>query len=107
LKRGNEIRLIELEPRWLSEQVFAFRCPHCKQIWLTCKNVVMGFGQQRDLAIAANLEPIGPRYGAVLTDEACAWKWESTDFATMSVTPSIDASKSGHWHGFITNGEIK
>jgi len=25
----------------------------------------------------------------------------------ISVTPSIDASASGHWHGFITNGEIK
>jgi hypothetical protein len=24
----------------------------------------------------------------------------------LTVRPSIDASASGHWHGFITNGEI-
>jgi hypothetical protein len=24
----------------------------------------------------------------------------------LTVTPSLDASRSGHWHGFITNGEI-
>ncbi len=28
-------------------------------------------------------------------------------FETMTITPSIDASASGHWHGFITNGEIR
>ena len=36
-----------------------------------------------------------------------AWARTSDDFSTMSVTPSIDASASGHWHGFITNGEIR
>ena len=25
----------------------------------------------------------------------------------LTVTPSIDASASGHWHGRITNGEIR
>lgn len=101
------MKLLDLEPRWLNDHVFAFRCPHCQKIWLTCKNVVMGNGEQRELALAANLEPTGPRYGAVLMDENCAWKWDTADFATMSVTPSIDASKSGHWHGHITKGEIK
>jgi hypothetical protein len=24
----------------------------------------------------------------------------------LTVTPSIDASSSGHWHGHITNGKI-
>jgi hypothetical protein len=24
-----------------------------------------------------------------------------------TVTPSLDAGASGHWHGFITNGEIR
>lgn len=31
---------------------------------------------------------------------------EHATFEALSVTPSIDASASGHWHGFITNGEI-
>lgn len=101
------MKLLDLEPRWLSENVFAFLCPHCKQVWLTCKNVVMGTSEQRELAIAANLEPTGPRYGAVLMDPGFAWTWDTADFATMSVTPSIDASKSGHWHGFIRAGAIQ
>ncbi len=31
---------------------------------------------------------------------------ESATFETMTVTPSLDGSKGGLWHGFITNGEI-
>jgi hypothetical protein len=38
--------------------------------------------------------------------KTCAWTRTNDDFATMSITPSIDASQSGHWHGFITNGAI-
>jgi len=29
---------------------------------------------------------------------------ESADFATISFTPSLDASQGGLWHGFITKG---
>ena len=32
---------------------------------------------------------------------------EHADFSTLSVTPSLDGSQGGLWHGFITNGEIK
>lgn len=31
---------------------------------------------------------------------------EAATFETMTVTPSIDGSAGGNWHGFITNGEI-
>jgi hypothetical protein len=31
---------------------------------------------------------------------------EIASFETMAVTPSIDGSPGGLWHGFITNGEI-
>jgi len=37
-----------------------------------------------------------------------SWNFEAGgDFNTLTVTPSIDASASGNWHGHITNGEIK
>ena len=98
--------LVELEPRWLSANVFTFRCPHCRNIWLTCKNVVLDRKAQLELVIAADLDPNGPSYGAVLMKEGVSWIWDTTDFSTMSVKPSLDASASGHWHGFITNGEI-
>jgi hypothetical protein len=35
------------------------------------------------------------------------WSITGTDFSNLSVTPSLDASASGNWHGFITNGEVK
>jgi len=36
------------------------------------------------------------------------WELNSEeDFHNLTLAPSIDASKSGHWHGFITNGEIR
>jgi hypothetical protein len=39
--------------------------------------------------------------------EDVSWNFPSgVDFNTISVTPSIDASAAGHWHGHITNGEI-
>jgi hypothetical protein len=28
------------------------------------------------------------------------------DFESLTLTPSVDASASGHWHGFITNGQV-
>lgn len=31
---------------------------------------------------------------------------DAADFATISVTPSLDGSKGGLWHGYITKGEI-
>lgn len=42
---------------------------------------------------------------------ACGWKIEggieNATFETMTVTPSLDGSAGGLWHGFITNGEIR
>lgn len=36
-------------------------------------------------------------------------KWHRTGetFDTLSLTPSVDCSHWGHWHGFITNGEAQ
>jgi hypothetical protein len=42
---------------------------------------------------------------------SAAWKIaggiDIATFETITVTPSIDGSAGGLWHGFITNGEIK
>lgn len=31
---------------------------------------------------------------------------DAADFASISVTPSLDGSAGGLWHGFVTNGQI-
>jgi hypothetical protein len=99
------VRLVDLDPRWIyKSKVFAFLCPHCRTTWLTCKRVVMEQSQQRDIIESAFGENVG--YTVVGCKPAVAWKFGSLDFETMSVTPSLDASASGHWHGHITKGMI-
>lgn len=100
------MKLTELEPRWLSEHLFVFRCPHCRKTWLSCKSIAMSHKEQFDLFRAADLDPFGPHYAIVPMKPDVAWKTDGRDFSALSVTPSIDASAAGHWHGFITKGEI-
>ncbi len=98
------MRLTDLSPKWLTPNVFTFRSPAGHKDWLTCKNVVMGHKEQVEIAEKAYGEVWGSN--VVLCQDACAWNFSGTDFNTLSVTPSLDASASGNWHGYITNGEI-
>ena len=105
------MRLIELEPRWFTfahpadgvdfRFGLTFLCPHC----LT---------QRLGVAFDPPIDPdnlllqgmIWPRRSGNV------WHREGETFETLTLTPSIDASGSrlnfdGHWHGYITNGEIE
>lgn len=102
------MRLIDLEPKWLTPDMFAFRCPCGHKNWLTCKTKPMGSKEQYAILEAAfgedwNLMSVAtkPSFGWTIKDG-------NRDFDTMTVTPSIDASNSGGctWHGFITSGVI-
>lgn len=100
------MKLTDLEPFWLSLDMFAFRCPCGHKNWLTCKTKPMGHREQYEL-----LEKIfGEDWNlvSVATKPSFGWTVSGRDFATMTVTPSIDASKSGGctWHGHITNGIV-
>jgi hypothetical protein len=98
------MRLVDLEPEWLNQNIFVFKCPHCLKVWLSCKNVAIDRTAQCELFAA--------RFGGDWTVVPCkpeyAWKFESHfPFETISVTPSLNASAAGHWHGHITAGDIK
>jgi len=102
------MKLTELSPRWLTPNYFVFRCPHCRVVWLACKNVVLSDEEQMQLLEAAFGESMLSQVIGARTD--FAWQFEGgADFSTLTVTPSVDASRSGggHWHGFIANGEIR
>jgi hypothetical protein len=112
------MRLSELHPRWIHANMFVFECPHCHKtgrqepVLLTCKNVEMTRQQTWDIIRAALGEdcelivvPPKPKFAWTISgtrpnDPKAAFAEDCT------VTPSIDASDSGHWHGYITNGEI-
>jgi hypothetical protein len=104
------MKLIELNPQWFTfnEQRigFIFKCPCCPNgpTYLTCKNRVLEITQQWD--IIENQFPDIDLSELVPAKVEFSWKILSNDFNTLSVTPSIDASSSGHWHGYITNGEV-
>jgi hypothetical protein len=67
----------------------------------SCFAVATSSDEQFDLLGEAPVQHCNP---------ACAWVIvggiENANFETMTVTPSLDGSAGGLWHGFITNGEI-
>jgi hypothetical protein len=99
------MKLTDLDPAWLTPDVFIFRSPTGHGNWITCKRVPMTRMEQQDLIYGEGSPYIGQP--VVATVPEMAWSFEGNDFATMTVMPSIDASASGNWHGFITNGEIR
>lgn len=104
------MRLVDLKPRWIHEHVFIFMCPHCVQTkreflnWLSCKTIQMDETEQMDLFVVAMKDE--EHKTCVGTRKDVAWALTSKDFETMSVSPSIDHSPSGNWHGFIQGGNI-
>lgn len=114
------MRLTELDPRWAvfasmspgCKQGLTFLCPHCKAIRLGvffdqpicgCKPVDLDFYQksQRDVDSPLHSPELHDVHmGRVL------WHREGDSFENLTLTPSVDASAFGHWHGFITGGEI-
>jgi len=131
------MRLTELRPVWLDHEgqhvAIMFVCPHCQTAaqttWLTCffkpaadlpqlpqdfpVEGLQGSSGARLLFYEAlkaigHPDPVeGAYHDVVGCKKAIAWTRTGDDFSSMSITPSIDASESGHWHGFITNGEAR
>lgn len=98
------MKLTELNPRWYALQEggprvgLTFDCPHCRS-----RRLGVGFHHAAsDLIADAEPETHGPGESRwVISGDQ-----HTTSFESVSLTPSIDASKFGCWHGFITNGEI-
>jgi hypothetical protein len=97
------MRLMDLSPRWYAgrtgdRQGITFDCPCCA-------------GKVR-LAIAIHLDgtnldpdPANPQQFAA---DEFVWNIAGGDgFENLSLTPSVDASKAGHWHGHVTGGQIQ
>ena len=109
------MRLVELHPIWLERDGrrvgFTFMCPHCQKDRLTCfaeptpykeqlktMHAALGLAQDDEDGWPRDWVPSNPTFG---------WALSNLDnFETVTVTPSIDASASGNWHGFIANGEV-
>lgn len=114
------MKLLDLDPRWLikdGQRVgFVFRSPTLgDDMWCSCFEAPPERREQWALFAAAF--PEGPKnekgYGRCIQGMNSDHRWtiaggiEAATFETMTVTPSLDGSAAGNWHGFITGGEIR
>lgn len=91
---AERIRLSTLEPRWWPEggdrhgMGISFLCPHCRvtRLAVAFENPLDG----------------GPKS----TTATIYWRRAGEDFETITVRPSVDAERIGHWKGFISDGMV-
>lgn len=106
------MKLIDLDPRWITE--------NGKRVGFTFISPKGGHDGRRDFRQSCFVSPPATRdqlraFEALHGEDAIVQpcnpnaKWqiaggiEAAHFATISVTPSLDGSAGGLWHGFITN----
>jgi hypothetical protein len=98
------MRLVELNPRWYTATGLpgpagmTFDCPHCRAQRLGVAFHHLGREAIEDAEIHAHIAGMFSIW--TISGE------HDGSFDGVSLSPSVDASKVGHWHGFITNGEI-
>lgn len=108
------MRLVDLDPHWImldGRRVgFVFRSPiRNDNFWQTCFPEPVGERRRDQWELAQ--DAIGDNRAVI---QGCnrAHRWtidggiDAASFETMTVSPSLDGSAGGGWHGFITNGEI-
>lgn len=98
------MHLVDLDPRWFRLENggprvgLTFLCPHCQTVRLGVVFHHRGHEAIDDTYIRAHANG----------REDFVWTITSAeDFAVLSIAPSIDAGRRGHWHGFIVQGEIR
>ncbi len=100
------MRLTDLNPRWLGLHNFDPNSVY---------HIGVGFEDptHREQRLAVLFDPpidpagLAAKYGWGLPfPDKTHWKRTGDTFETLTLTPSIDASAHGLWHGFITNGEV-
>jgi hypothetical protein len=104
------MKLTDLDPQWIlrgDRRIgFTFRSP-TKQAWRqSCFIEGVSHGEQRRIFESMFAAP----HAVQGCNPDCAWTVaggiDAASFETMTVTPSLDGSAGGLWHGFITNGAI-
>ena len=102
------MRLLDLNPRWydalqrdndgtrnIERAGLTFDCPCCREMRLAVATHPHG--------VCLDPDPDNPRS---MPAGQHVWAMTGSGFDDLTLAPSVDASGFGHWHGFITNGEI-
>jgi Family of unknown function (DUF6527) len=110
---GPQVKLSDLDPHWWTvpdregPMGLTFLCPHCQKVRLGIAflNPLDG-GPPVDMQgkklwwPSLGRKPEGPE----VVPPGFLWNRTGRDFETLTLMPSVDASPSSHWHGFVTNG---
>ncbi|HEY8593328.1 MAG TPA: hypothetical protein VIL42_10765 [Sphingomicrobium sp.] len=108
------MKLAELDPHWLTRGGrrfgLIFRCPTDHAWWQVVivepAPIFRGADSQFEAIKRSGAATDGKWQPA---NAAAPWRIDNIEQATfddVTVSPSIDGSAGGLWHGFITNGEI-
>lgn len=105
------MKLLDLDPQWLVKDGrrvgFTFLSPTGKRgpiHWRQSCFVASPPSREQWALFGEDANVQGCKPGV---EWSIAGDIENASFETLSVTPSIDGSAGGQWHGFITNGEIR
>lgn len=109
------MRLTELNPRWCAVvgrhgQGVTFDCPHCRKARLVVffANPLDGDGRlplkKYGLELYETEHDLSPK-GTEVVPAGFHWERTGDSFETLTLTPSVDASASGHWHGHVRDGQ--
>lgn len=101
------MKLTELEPRWFTDGL-SFLCPHCRVVRLAVRASHSSPHLISNASDLAKMHLLKPEYvWKISGDKPTFDGLNHGGFENVTLIPSVDASKFGHWHGFITNGEIR
>lgn len=117
------MKLTDLNPRWFAEEG-----RHGQGVIFDCPGRCCASGKRARLAVAfaqpmdgGELFPIrkiekvfaaferaeGEAFDYNLVPPGTHWGRSGDTFDVMTFSPSVDASASGHWHGFVQAGETR
>jgi len=104
------MKLIDLKPKWFNLEEggirvgLTFECPHCFDSITSYSNTRIGVsfherGKELIEDTYIHAHTTDPFFNHI-------WEEDGEDFYNITLTPSIDVSHAGHWHGFLIKGEI-
>lgn len=101
------MKLTDLNPRWVG--IHGWSSDSTYHIGVTFDSPTRP-GQRLAALFTPAIDPDGlaAKYGwGQFFPESKKWGRTGETFDSLTLTPSLDFSAAGDWHGFITNGEIR
>lgn len=97
--------IVDLDPHWIRDAAsrvvgVRFACPTCTSLE-GAVNICVLFRNPLDGGQ-------GAPEGCGLPGDNGGERWEraGSTFETLTLSPSVDCSRCGHWHGFVAKGDV-